>query len=65
MKWNKEQFYKLINPEDKVICKCGHRIRFFSGRDRIICNFCGNYVYKNKKSEFKYKLKEWRNKNGR
>ena len=37
-------------------CKCGHRI--LVGQDRLICKYCGNYVYKNKKIELKYKLLE-------
>lgn len=40
-----------------VKCKnCGHTV--FPARDRIICSYCGNWVYKNDKIEFKYKFKE-------
>ena len=46
----------------KIKCKCGHTMYFVSNREKIICNHCGNYVYKNKKLEFKDKLsKERRN----
>lgn len=53
---------RVFKKEDKlselnVKCKnCGHTV--FPTRDRIICSYCGNWVYKNDKIEFKYKLKE-------
>lgn len=46
----------------KVKCKCGHSIIFTSNREKFICSYCGRYVYKNKKIEFKERLlKEKRN----
>ena len=46
-----------------VKCKCGHSVIFPNKEDRIICGWCGHYVYKNDKARFKYKLKEEINKN--
>lgn len=40
-----------------VTCKCGHRITL-AGLDRKPCTHCGDYVYKDKKTEFKYNLKK-------
>ena len=41
----------------KVKCKCSHT--FVIGRqERALCSHCGNWVYKNKETEFKYKLQE-------
>lgn len=37
--------------------KCGHTI-LVARKDRIICSYCGNWVYKNDKTEFEYKMKE-------
>lgn len=51
--------------ENTIKCKCGHSIVFSSRTERMICNWCGNYVYKNAKSEFKYKMKEQLIKNER
>lgn len=41
--------------EFKTICKCGHRILFYN-KKKVLCNWCGTFVYKNKKVEFKDKL---------
>ena len=53
---------KVFKNHDKlsklnVKCKnCGHTV--FPARDRIICSYCGSWVYKSDKIEFKYKFKE-------
>lgn len=51
-----------IATQHKVYCKnkkCkGHGIFFITGKDRLICKNCGNYVYKDKKTELFYKMKE-------
>lgn len=52
----------LIKEQDRlrdhtVKCKCGHSI-LFGRKDRVICNYCGHYVYRNDKVKFKYKLRE-------
>ena len=41
-----------------IKCKCSHSILFTGRKDRIICSHCGNYVYRDKKVEMKYKIKE-------
>ena len=42
----------------KVKCKhCGHSFPI-GNTERQICNYCGNWVYKNKKIEFKYELQK-------
>ena len=46
-------------------CKCGCSVTFSAKTDRVACRWCGHYVYKNAKSEFKYKMKEQLIKNER
>ena len=63
MKWNRlsnKELNKLENvrQEMTVTCKCGHRVLFQVQTDRIICTYCGNWVYRTPKLEFEYKLKE-------
>ena len=41
-----------------VKCKCGHSIVFTSKADRVFCDWCGKYCYKDKQTEFKYKMQE-------
>lgn len=39
-------------------CKCGHRVFILAKKDKVICNWCKNYVFKNKQDEFKYRVNE-------
>jgi len=38
----------------RVYCECGHSIPFRVGIDRLICNFCGHWVYRNDEIKHKY-----------
>lgn len=47
--------------EHRVQCKCGSSRVFAEGKfdtDKLICHNCGRYIFKNKKAEFKYRMKE-------
>lgn len=60
---NKKEIKKFMTEmSDSVIyCKkCGHSVNFLGKRDRMICNWCGNYIYKDDKTEFKYKMNQIR-----
>lgn len=39
-------------------CKCGHTVTIPEFVEKQLCGFCGNYVFKNKKDEFSYRIKE-------
>ena len=59
MTMNFEEDTKRLNKlwENKVKCKCSHT--FVLGRhERALCSYCGNWVYKTPKIEFKYKMLE-------
>lgn len=48
--------------DDLAKCKrqceyCGHKM-IVAKADRVICSWCGHYIYKNDGIEFKYKVKE-------
>lgn len=45
----------------KVKCKCGHTAIILDV-DKIICSHCGHYIYKNKKLEFRERMKKCLNK---
>ena len=51
--------------ENTIKCKCGCSITFCVQTDRVICNWCGNYVYRTPELEFKYKIKNELDKIGR
>lgn len=46
----------------KVKCKCGHSVIMPKWVDKQICDWCGNYVFKDKKTEDLYRIKEKINK---
>lgn len=39
-------------------CKCGHSVLINAGIDKVLCSWCKNYVFKDKKTEDLYRLKE-------
>ena len=54
-----------IRTANKIKCKCGHT-QLLGKHDRAICDWCKHWIYKDKRTEFKYKLKEvkkWKKKN--
>lgn len=42
----------------KIKCKCGHSVIIPPNVDKVICHWCHNYVFKDKKTEFEFRLKE-------
>ncbi len=54
-RWYQKQMREL--DKSKYRCKCGHRVVIPAWIDRNICDWCGHYVYKDKETEFKYKLR--------
>lgn len=54
----KEDTKKLnFYTKNSTKCKCGHT-NFLGSRDKIICSWCGKYIFKNKKTEFFYRIGE-------
>ena len=42
--------------QQSIKCKhCGHSV-LFSRREKTICSWCGHWVFKDQKEEFKYRL---------
>lgn len=48
--------WKEISKMTKYCSHCGHSILFQSRTNKIICKWCGHWVYNNKKDEFKDRL---------
>lgn len=42
----------------KYMCKCGHKNIIPYNEEKVVCTFCGNYVFKNKKDEDIYRIRE-------
>lgn len=44
--------------QNRKLCKvCGHS-RLLGKQDKIICNHCGNYIFKDNAAEFSFRLKQ-------
>lgn len=59
MKDDRYDDYKKLENErskHKVQCKCGTKT-IMTDADRTICRGCGHWIYRNKKLEFKEKMK--------
>ena len=39
-----------------IACKCGHKSVIPVWESKQVCSWCKNYVYRDKKEEFKHKL---------
>lgn len=54
------EWKRLTDEYDKVKirCSCGRRVVIPVWVDKQLCSWCGHYVYRNKKLEFKEKLKQ-------
>ena len=50
----------MMREYDKVKykCKCGHSVIIPVWVDKNVCDWCGNYVFRDKKKEFEYRVKE-------
>lgn len=48
-----------VHQKFSVVCSCGRKVHFyaFEKYDKKICDWCGHYVFKNKKAKFKHELR--------
>lgn len=53
-----DDIQKIMEAQQKlkVTCSCGHRVLIPKFLKKAICDWCGHWVYKDKKDEFKEKL---------
>lgn len=59
-KFNKKQMDIMFQTytDNTFKCKCGHSVVVSNRIKKVVCNHCGRYVFRNKKDEFMYRLKE-------
>lgn len=56
---SKKEEDKLFEEYKKITyyCgHCGHSVIIYNDKDKEICNFCGYYVFKTPKDEFKFRM---------
>ena len=59
-KYNKKEMDRMFNiyKNNTYTCKCGHRISIPNDINKMCCHYCGCYVFKTKKDEFMFRIKE-------
>ena len=59
-KFNKKQMDIMFQTytDNTFKCKCGHSVVVSNKIKKVVCNHCGRYVFRDKKDEFIYRLKE-------
>lgn len=57
---NFKEIQRLYEEKTKYkhYCKCGHSVIIANKKGMAICSHCRNLVFKDKETEFKYRLKE-------
>ncbi len=61
MRWlSRKEEQRLWEEKDKnkTTCKCGHVNIIMNKNGYHLCSWCKNYVFKDKQTEFEYRLKE-------
>lgn len=55
-----KEYKRMTEEYDKVKykCRCGRRVVISNNQDKQLCDWCGHWVFKDKKDEFKYRMKE-------
>ena len=54
---NEQKKYFNELSKHKYTCKCGHVVIMLPGKDKVLCTWCHNYVYKDKKEEFMNRMR--------
>lgn len=59
-KYNHKEMDRMFNEctNNTFKCKCGHSILITNKEKRKVCNYCGRLVFRSKKDEYFYRLKE-------
>lgn len=57
---SQQEIIKLYEEKQKYrhICKCGHTVYIVNKSGRAECNHCHRLVFKDKETEFKYRMKQ-------
>ena len=57
MKYGDDTRYFEERAKYKIKCKCSHTVVIPPFKDKVLCSYCGRYVFRNKKDEFMFRLK--------
>ena len=54
---NPRKYASILN-KNRIKCSCGHSNVIPAKMDKVLCTWCGNYVFRDKKAEFEYRMNE-------
>lgn len=60
-KYDEKKFDSLA--ENRYYCYCGHSVVINPKETRVLCTYCGHWVYKDKQKYFKERLRGYINEN--
>lgn len=61
--FNKDKKMFKFYSENRYKCTCSHTVIIKPNETRVLCNYCGRWVYKDKKEMFKDRLRSKLNEN--
>lgn len=56
--FNHQKKLDKVIEHNRYYCHCGHSVTILPNESKVFCTYCGHWVFKNKKEEFMYRLKE-------
>ena len=51
--FNHQKKLDKVIEQNRFYCFCGHSVRILPSEERVFCNFCGHWVYRDKKKQRK------------
>lgn len=58
MNYKEMEKYWKERSDYRIMCRCGHSITMPPRIKKKICQWCGNYVFRDARAEFVYRLDE-------
>lgn len=52
------EYFKRVSENRFYCSNCGHTVVMMPITSKKMCSWCGTWVFRDKKEEFKYRLKE-------
>lgn len=56
--FNHQKKIDKVAEQNRYYCHCGHSVVILPNEKKVFCSYCGHWVFKNKKDEFMYRMKE-------
>lgn len=54
---NPDKYHDAMQKFEYKCKRCGHTVTIIAAKEKNLCDWCGHYVFKDDKTEFKYRMK--------